>query len=101
MSDAVFDPCAQGIQRLEHRVFDEAVAFGRDLRRGAAVPQVLADRVAVVALVGQQRTGIAYWRTAVLRQLFAVASIAASTSSAVQTGLERAGAPDALKTVVE
>jgi hypothetical protein len=36
-----------------------AVPFGRDLRSDAAVTQILSDLVAVVALVGQDRTWIA------------------------------------------
>ena len=48
------------------QVVHRAVALGGDFRRRAAIAQVLADRIAVIALVGEHGAGIT---VALLHQL--------------------------------
>lgn len=59
MPDEALNARPQRIDRLADRVLYLAVALGRDLGCRAAVAQVMADCIAVVALVGQHGTGVA------------------------------------------
>lgn len=62
VADEALDAGAQRVERLVHRVLRLAVPLSGDFRRGAAIAQVLADRIAVVALVGEHHAGVAVAR---------------------------------------
>ncbi len=59
MADEALDARTQLVTSLADRVLHLAVALGGDLRRRTAIAQVLTDRVAVIALIGEHRTRIA------------------------------------------
>src|ERR1700678_2093995 len=66
MANEALNPRPQRIERFVDRVLHLAVSLGRDLGCRAAIPQVMADRIAVVAFVRQHGAGIA---VALLHQL--------------------------------
>ena len=57
--DAALDAVTQGVDRPPDAVLDAPVAFGGDLRLAGAVADILADRIAVVAAVGEQDARVA------------------------------------------
>ena len=58
MADEALDARAQCIDFLVNRMLHFAGSFGRDLGRRAAIAQVLANGIAVVALVCEHHTRI-------------------------------------------
>src|SRR6185437_5613789 len=56
--DEALDAVAQGVPGAVDRVLHAAVLLGRDFGRCAPCPDILADRVAVIAAIGEQHFGI-------------------------------------------
>ena len=56
--DAALDAASQGVEGAVDRVLHAAVLLDRDIGRCAPCLDVLADRVAVIAAIGEQHFGV-------------------------------------------
>ena len=102
MANEAFDACTLRIEHSLTGVLHFAVSLGRDLGRGATITQVLADGVAVVALVGEHCAGItvALFQRRADGEAISVAAEMDLGSEAAPRAPERRGPQDAASEVI-